>query len=178
MDADRIARSLSTTPSRRGVSRALAGLTLSGLLAPLIGLAGTEARKRKKKGKRRNHRGGKRSPTCSDGKKNGSKSDVDCGGACPRCANGRNCATRSDCAGGLCAGGTCQACAVDDDCGEDADDFCYCAQPATGGSNVCTKANQTGGNVTSCTLCPPGTFCFDEGTDGVFSCFKPCGAPY
>ncbi len=116
------------------------------------------------------------SPTCSDGVKNGSESDVDCGGSCPRCANDKLCTTRTDCVGGLCAGGRCQACAVDDDCGEDADSQCYCAPPATGSSNVCTKANQTGPNVTTCTACPLGTFCFDDAPNGFF-CFKPCGAP-
>jgi hypothetical protein len=175
MDANRLnclARALSAAPTRRRVSHALAGLTLSGMLVPLFGLTETGAKRKKKKRRK------KRKPTCSDGKQNGSESDVDCGGACPRCADRKNCKTRSDCASGLCAGGTCQACAVDDDCGEDADDFCYCAEPATGGSKVCVKANQTGGTVTSCTLCPTGTFCFDESASGQFFCFKPCGAAY
>jgi hypothetical protein len=171
MQFDTLTRALHDARSRRGALAALVGGTLG-----VLGLAETTAKK-KRKGKGNKNKGGKRSPTCSDGKKNGSESDVDCGGACPRCSNGKSCATRSDCAGGLCAGGTCQACAVDGDCGEDADDFCYCAGPVTGGSNVCTKANQTGGNVTSCTLCPTGTFCFDA-SPGQFFCFKPCGAPY
>jgi hypothetical protein len=116
--------------------------------------------------------------SCSDQVRNGSETDVDCGGSCARCVNGKVCATRADCVGGLCAGGTCQACAVDGDCGSDGDGFCYCAEPATGGPKVCTKANQTGSNVMSCASCPIDTFCFNEGTPGIYYCFKPCGAPY
>src|SRR3712207_6990775 len=33
-------------------------------------------------------------PTCSDGAKNGSESDIDCGGSCPRCANTKTCKDR------------------------------------------------------------------------------------
>jgi hypothetical protein len=45
--------------------------------------------------------------TCTDGRKNGDESDVDCGGACPRCDDAAACAQNGDCASGLCGGGAC-----------------------------------------------------------------------
>jgi hypothetical protein len=163
-------RSLTRDYSRRAFGAALSSLVLAATPGPLS-LVETEAKKKKRK-----KRGNRVSPTCADGIKNGSESDVDCGGSCPRCAKGKTCATRSDCAGGLCAFERCQACAVDRDCGEDADSQCYCADPATGGPNVCTKANATGGAVASCASCPPDTICFTNLASGMFLCFKPCGA--
>ena len=48
------------------------------------------------------------SSTCSNGRKDGAETDVDCGGPnCPACAGGKSCAFDSDCANGDCAGGTC-----------------------------------------------------------------------
>jgi beta-glucosidase-like glycosyl hydrolase len=49
-------------------------------------------------------------PTCTDGVKNGSETDVDCGGSCPsKCANGKLCAINADCQSNNCVAGTCQA---------------------------------------------------------------------
>jgi hypothetical protein len=49
-------------------------------------------------------------PTCSDGVKNGSETDVDCGGSCStKCQNGKVCAGNVDCVSSLCSGGICQA---------------------------------------------------------------------
>lgn len=46
-------------------------------------------------------------PTCDDGVKNGTESDVDCGGACPsKCENGQGCLKDSDCKGGYCSPGS------------------------------------------------------------------------
>jgi hypothetical protein len=47
--------------------------------------------------------------TCSDGKKNGAESDVDCGGmACPKCADGKGCLFAADCESGMCNNNVCQ----------------------------------------------------------------------
>jgi hypothetical protein len=36
-------------------------------------------------------------PTCTDGEKNGTETDVDCGGECPPCTRGRACRGPADC---------------------------------------------------------------------------------
>jgi cellulase/cellobiase CelA1 len=48
-------------------------------------------------------------PTCTDGAKNGSETDIDCGGSCSAdCANGRACTSSSDCVSTQCVAGVCQ----------------------------------------------------------------------
>jgi hypothetical protein len=48
-------------------------------------------------------------PTCTDGVKNGSESDVDCGGTCPACGTDKSCSLPADCTSGVCTGGKCAA---------------------------------------------------------------------
>ena len=49
-------------------------------------------------------------PTCVDGLKNGSETDVDCGGAaCGACADARSCSTGPDCQSGVCTNNVCAA---------------------------------------------------------------------
>lgn len=47
---------------------------------------------------------------CTDAKKNGDETDVDCGGAgdCPRCVGGRKCVINGDCLQGSCHAGLCR----------------------------------------------------------------------
>ncbi len=48
-------------------------------------------------------------PSCSDGIKNGTETDVDCGGQCPQACNiGQHCTYGSDCISDYCVGGLCQ----------------------------------------------------------------------
>jgi hypothetical protein len=47
-------------------------------------------------------------PSCKDGIKNGTESDIDCGGgACPRCGTTQSCAAPSDCLSGICTASAC-----------------------------------------------------------------------
>jgi hypothetical protein len=46
-------------------------------------------------------------PSCVDGIRNGSETDVDCGGLCGACGIGMRCATPNDCVNGQCVGGVC-----------------------------------------------------------------------
>lgn len=46
--------------------------------------------------------------TCSDGKRNGLESDVDCGGDCAPCEVGDRCSAWRDCWSGRCAEGECE----------------------------------------------------------------------
>ena len=58
-------------------------------------------------------------PACTDKKKNGDETDVDCGGStCPACAAGKQCKVVKDCATGLgCCNGTCASLATATHCG-------------------------------------------------------------
>lgn len=47
--------------------------------------------------------------TCTDGKKNGKETDIDCGGStCPACGDGKTCKNSTDCSSGVCSFGHCQ----------------------------------------------------------------------
>ncbi len=48
-------------------------------------------------------------PSCSDDKKNGDETDVDCGGSCDKCANNEHCDEDSDCMSNHCDDGICKA---------------------------------------------------------------------
>jgi uncharacterized repeat protein (TIGR01451 family) len=49
-------------------------------------------------------------PTCSDGIKNQTETDVDCGGStCGKCANGKACLAAADCTSATCTAGVCSA---------------------------------------------------------------------
>ncbi len=49
-------------------------------------------------------------PSCTNGMKDGTETDVDCGGGlCPPCANGKMCLAGSDCQNSVCSTGICQA---------------------------------------------------------------------
>jgi len=173
MDANRfdaLSRTLFATPSRRGVCRALAGLTLAGALAPLLSFSNTGARNKRKKRRK------KRKPTCFDGIKNGSETDLDCGGSCPRCANFKICVSRNDCASALCTGGACQECPSTAACGADTNgEACLCRFPSGGGPRVCTASAFTPPPVSSCTSCPTDTVCIGLSL-GTFGCYERCGA--
>ncbi len=46
-------------------------------------------------------------PSCLDGVRNGTETDLDCGGSCPGCGNGSRCAVNIDCASQLCSDSVC-----------------------------------------------------------------------
>lgn len=167
MDAarfDALARSFRIGYSRR----TMLGFGLGGLLGTL-GLESTVARKHKK------HKKKHKKPTCHDGNQNGSESEIDCGGGCPRCANGRTCASRDDCAGALCTGGTCTACAENSQCGTDVNGECVCLQPGDNGPFVCTTNIYTG-PFTSCASCAASTYCYISNPGEIYCYRELCGA--
>ena len=89
-------------------------------------------------------------PTCNDGIKNGSETDVDCGGpACPKCALGKHCLGGTDCTSGHCDGGICALCAADTDCPAAAAGSCQ--------RSVCTAG--VCGHTADDTNVPAGTAC-------------------
>jgi hypothetical protein len=146
----------------------------------LLRFPDAEARKKgkgkKKKKKKKKNRGGPSplppAPTCTDGARNGSETDVDCGGGCPRCRIGLGCVTRNDCANALCTSGTCRTCSVDTDCGGNAQEPCFCAQVPGFTERVCHS--DEGVHRDNCTQCPSDEYC----VQGEFTvlCYKPCAA--
>lgn len=52
-------------------------------------------------------------PVCTDQKKNGDETDVDCGGDCGGCGAGKACEVDGDCKSAACEGGVCQATCTD-----------------------------------------------------------------
>jgi hypothetical protein len=189
---DSLARALGAVGSRRAWGLALSGTVFSALLVSPVGPSAVDARKRQPaKGKKR--KGKKRTagtpgqvspppvtgPTCVDGIKNGSETDVDCGGTCPRCATGKSCASRSDCTSARCANGACQTCVdPNTDCGTDSDGGMCACRDHESGQRFCTKINgrllPTG---TPCSACQGAEQCFpiNGGANGI-ECILPCGA--
>ena len=177
MDAgyfDSLTRSLSARPNRR---RMLLGIA-SGLLAafPLaVGLDEAEAKKHRHKKHKHKKKPGPPGPTCTDGIKNGSETDVDCGGPdCPPCPTGRLCADNTDCATARCGDGqgtgdTCQSCTSDGVCGLDDNGGCLC-DAATGA--CLTDAGDLPVRE-NCDGCPARTVC-KSSFDGFF-CVPLCG---
>ncbi len=77
-------------------------------------------------------------PSCSDGLRNGSETDVDCGGGCPGCALGQQCSVAMDCASNVC--GTTARCT----CGDQL--FTFTVNSNSGG--VFDSAEWPGGTAT------------------------------
>ena len=82
--------------------------------------------------------------SCTNNKKDGTETDIDCGSSCPRCAPGKNCIVNTDCTTNFCnetrcvqprcddnmengaesdtdCGGNCKKCDVGDDCNQNSD---------------------------------------------------------
>jgi hypothetical protein len=165
MDADHfdaLLRSLTTTPSRRGVTRTLNGQTLivpkSAVLALVVQGATYGACPAAS--------APPPPPTCTDGVKNGSEKGIDCGGpTCPRCSSGQTCSAGSDCTTLFCQSGVCHVCDVAT-CGSDAFGNCFCV------NGVCRSGSAfTAG---SCDECGPEDDCL--GNPGDVTCYPPCGS--
>jgi len=89
-------------------------------------------------------------PTCNDGTKNGTETDIDCGGACQHCATGDACNVNTDCKSGLCTNKICKPSCTDElknqtetdvDCGGTCPkcaDGLTCATAVDCQSGVCT----------------------------------------
>jgi len=114
-------------------------------------------------------------PTCSDKKKNGNETDVDCGGSCPTaCTVGKKCKAHGDCSTGLCDSnaGICLAKATcsdkkkngsetDVDCGGSCKAKCADGKHCNAGSD-CASAS-CGGKPG---ICLPKATCSDKKKNG------------
>jgi hypothetical protein len=95
-------------------------------------------------------------PTCSDGVKNGSETDIDCGGAaCSKCGSGKSCGVAGDCSSGVCTAGQCAAPTCTDTVKNQGESDVDC-----GGSTSCSRCGPgktcTGGADCTSTLCAGG----------------------
>lgn len=81
-------------------------------------------------------------PTCTDGKRNGDETDVDCGGAtCDPCGDAQACRADEDCAQGTCAQGNCRSEAATCDAEKKPWPFqCSCATASDCFSGACTDS--------------------------------------
>ena len=110
------------------------------------------------------------SESCSDKRKNGGETDLDCGGgSCPTCPVGRTCGVNADCSSDLCIGETCVVCGGQDQpcCANAA---CNNGLQCSGGS---CSAPPCGGNGQMCcngNVCNNGLQC-----SGGFCGAPPCG---
>ncbi|MBM4360230.1 MAG: hypothetical protein FJ096_19155 [Deltaproteobacteria bacterium] len=118
-------------------------------------------------------------PSCIDGKKGPSETDVDCGGPCGPCELDDGCAKNADCQSGHCGPtldigkNTCQPCDSNDQCNDDR--FC---DPS---SKTCVPDKPIGTACGDASECPEGHcvdgFCCDSACDeGCTACSVARGA--
>jgi hypothetical protein len=69
-------------------------------------------------------------PTCSDGHKDGTETDVDCGGTCPACGTGLDCLGGADCVSLVCTTKTCVAATCSDGVLNEGESDVDCGGPA------------------------------------------------
>lgn len=94
MDADQFdaltARLTARLTRRHGLATlgiiGLAGVTLA---AEADGKENTRKKRKKRRNKKTTSTSTTADPTCRDGLRNGSETDLDCGGSCPRCKQSR-----------------------------------------------------------------------------------------
>ncbi len=104
--------------------------------------------------------------TCTDSKKNGAETDLDCGGGCPACAVGQACGLPADCKTNLCQSGVCGECNKIADCAKGT----FCDPDGT-----CAPQKEPGepcGVSFECTtgLCADGVCCQEACNEACFSC--------
>lgn len=181
---DHLAASIARSHDRRGVLRLLGATALSAASMLAVGTFEGEAKKRggkdKKKRKKGNQPGNADSPdsapTCTDGVKNGSETDVDCGGSCGRCNVGKTCTSRDDCTTAFCSSGTCAEFVNAADCGLDSDGSNCATRTNAQNQKICTKINgRFFGNGTCADHCLASEQCVLPVSGGV-ECVLPCGA--
>jgi hypothetical protein len=182
---DDLLRSLFESPTRRGIGRTLAGLTLGGMLGKSA-LADVEARKKKR---RKKCKGGKKK--CGKKCRDLQSDPLNCGSCGNRCDDDMVCRDgecvcpegETECgdtccpSGQICADGQC----ADDPCPPEficplaqacVNGACVCPAGETACENACCEAGLTCVNGACEDLCPPQLLClFGQGcVDGECAC--------
>ncbi len=118
-------------------------------------------------------------PSCSDDKKNGDETDVDCGGGkCDKCAENKHCSENSDCLSDNCEDGTCKIkidpCADGEKTGDESDVDCggSCSTKCADGK-TCNAAEDCASNMCDgvCISCADGT---KNGNESDIDCGGSC----
>jgi hypothetical protein len=133
MNADRfdaLLRSLTATPSRRGVAHALAGIIVAGTLDPLFGLTDAAAKKKKKKRKKKPPVSLTPPITCTPNCFDRTCGNDGCDGSCGECG-----------AGFLCQGGNCACPPGTKTCGASCVPTTACCPPCTGGQSCLSNGS-------------------------------------
>ena len=107
--------------------------------------------------------------SCTDKKKNGSETDIDCGGKdCSACADGKACLAKTDCKSGVCTSNTCAAPSCSDGVknGDETDVDCggSCTTKC-GASKSCIKNTDCNSGVCDSKVCKPAS-CSDKIMNG------------
>jgi hypothetical protein len=161
-----LARSFANPAARRTV--------LGAAVTAFAGAVGLETANAKKKHK---HHHKKHHATCTDHKRNGNETDVDCGGGkCPRCADGKICDVANDCVSGTCESGQCVACTPKELCGSNDNGSCRCDEDFQTGDPVCNNAEALGLTVDDCAKCPEGTESCVTINGLLFNCYQHCAS--
>jgi hypothetical protein len=116
--------------------------------------------------------------SCTDDRKNGSETGVDCGGTCPnKCGVGQGCLGRPDCASAICTSGICQTCTTSGLSCAAVPGTCICLAPPLTASAACAALPLPPPFAGSCPAsCPANTICVVAGP-GIVICANPCTAP-
>ncbi len=95
---------------------------------------------------------------CTDGKKSGDETDLDCGGSCAKCADGKACAKGDDCKSGVCEGGMCKAPSCTDRAknGDETDVDCGGSCPKCAGGKGCAMNTDCQTNMCNGGKCAAG----------------------
>jgi hypothetical protein len=166
MDADRFAallRTLAPTPSRRALTRGLAGLALTGPISAL-GLSSADARRKKRKRKRQKPNPPPPLPPLDC--PGGCGTETCCFGTCVNLASSiANCgACGHTCATNVCVNGACDCQFLTANCPA----TCACDARLDGGS-ICSGPVGDSIGCTTNADCPVGTVCLNDNF-----CSRPC----
>jgi len=118
-------------------------------------------------------------PTCTDGIKNGTETDLNCGGgACPKCDDGKACTVAADCVSSVCTSSKCQAPKCDDKTknGTETDEDCGSSCPKCADTKGCAAATDCVSGVCTGNKCQAPT-CSDSvqnGTETGVDCGGSC----
>ncbi|MBK7583429.1 MAG: hypothetical protein IPI67_24965 [Myxococcales bacterium] len=116
-------------------------------------------------------------PSCNDGSKGETETDVDCGGTCPPCADKKGCKSIDDCLSQICTDGVCGGCSTTSPCPNALACVAGICQPCTTNSDCGSGQACSSGKCGACGgagACAAGQACV-SGKCGPCSASADCG---